>query len=240
MAIFSLVNAVVFVGGDDMTGVSNKLSASTMAAELDVTTFGSGYVSRIGGMKDASLVVAGFADFAQTFDENSINGLGGQPLTCTFGPTGADGSTAYFFNGLNGSYKPVDNAVGDAAGFELSVSNAQGTAATVPGMVRGTFLLPKSTKTGTGTGTATQLGAVSATQRVYAACHVFSEGSSATVKVQSAATSGGSYTDQVTFTNPAAGGTVASTAGAITDTWWRVNVSAISGTYVLAIAVGIV
>lgn len=239
MSIFALTNAVIYVGGNDMTGVSNKLSASTKVAELDVTTFGSDYVTRIGGMRDASMMVSGFADFAQSFDADAITNLGGSALTCTFGPTGADVSTAYFFNGLQSDYKAVDSAVGDAAGYELSVSNAQGTAATVPGLVRGVFLLPKSTKTSTGTGTVNQLGAVSATQRVYAACHVFTAGASATVKVQSAATAGGSYNDRITFTNPSAGASISNTAGAITDTYWRVNVSAISGTYVLAVAVGI-
>ncbi|HEY9416720.1 MAG TPA: hypothetical protein VIQ30_18350, partial [Pseudonocardia sp.] len=87
------------------------------------------------------------------------------------------------------------------------------------------------------------VGAVASGQFAYAALHVFSAGTTMTVQVQSAATVGfASPTTRGTFSAATAVGGLWLTrvAGPITDTYWRLNVSAITGTFQVAgvIAIG--
>lgn len=242
MATFSLTNAVIYWQGADLTTSANKVTTTTSAAELDVTTFGSTYTKRIGGLQDVQMTLSSYQDYALSEENSKFAYLGGDTTSpntgaTTFGPTGADLSTAYFFNGKLMDVKLLDGAVGEPAMTEATWANVTGNAAAVPGLVRGVFLLPKTTTASTGTGSVAQLGAVSATQRVYAAFNTFAGSAGMTIKVQSSATSGGTYTDRITFTNPY--GIVQNTAGPITDTWWRINISAISGSGTIAVAVGI-
>lgn len=243
MATFALTNAVVYWGGADLTTTANKVTTTVSSAELDVTTFGSTDTTRIGGLKNVGMSLTSFQDYSGTTESSKFLYLGsdsfvpGYVNAVVFGPTGTDLSTAYFFNSKIIDMKLLDGAVGDAAATETTFVNATGNAATVPGLVRGVFLLPKKTTSSTGAESVFQLGAVGASQRLYASFHVFSGNAGATVAIQSSATSGGAYSDRITFTNPYS--TVKSVAGAITDTWWRVNISAISGSYTFAIAVGI-
>jgi hypothetical protein len=111
--------------------------------------------------------------------------------------------------------------------------------------VRGRLAAAKQTVSATGAlGTGLNLGALSASQYLYATLHVFADAASAvslTVAIQSDDNSG--------FTTPTTVATVASSgggggtwitkvAGPITDTWFRFNVTAIGATLSLAGAIG--
>lgn len=85
--------------------------------------------------------------------------------------------------------------------------------------------------TATTTTTPVQLGALTASQTIAAAIHVLSYSGTGTItfQLQSAATSGGSYTNRGSASAAinAAGGTWLSATGlTVTDTWWRLNVTA--------------
>jgi hypothetical protein len=111
------------------------------------------------------------------------------------------------------------------------------------GVVRGGVAKAKGNVSSTGaTGSVQQLGDVAANEFLYATLHVFSAGTTITVQVQSDDNSGfSSPTTRATFSGvtTAGGNWVTRVAGAITDTYWRFNVSAVTGTFSIAGAIGI-
>ena len=231
MAVLALTAATTYCHGYDLTGDTNKLSVKSSVDDLDVTTFASGgYRQRIGGLRD---VEAQFDGFWQ-----AGSGTVGPELFPDLGTaTGTEAAPAYLFQA--GKFSVEEFAeIGAVAPFSLS---AMGTS--TQGLVRGQLVKAKGTVSATGaTGTVSQVGAVSASQFVYASLHVFSAGTTITVQVQSAPASNfASPTTRATFSGiTTTGGTWATrVAGAITDTWWRFNVSAITGTFSVAGAIGI-
>jgi hypothetical protein len=94
-------------------------------------------------------------------------------------------------------------------------------------LMRGTILKNATTNiTGNGDGTAYELGAVTATERVYAAVHIHAvDGGTVAVKIQSDDNEGmASATDRITFsTSTGVTSQWKELAGPVTDTWWRAN-----------------
>ena len=110
-------------------------------------------------------------------------------------------------------------------------------------MARGKLTLSATNVTTTGAkGTGVLLGAVGATQYLYATVHCLTAGTTVTIKIQSDDNAGfTSPTDRITLSAiTATGGTwVTRLAGSITDTYYRFNVTAVTGTFTLAGAIGI-
>jgi hypothetical protein len=239
MAVLALTAATIYAHGYDLSGDTNKLSIKSSVDDLDVTTFGSGGAkARIGGLRDVEAQFDGFWQAGTgTVGEELFPDLGTANRVVTVSPTGTEATTAYLFQA--GKFSVEEFAeVGAVAPFSLSCMGSSSQ-----GIVRGQLVKAKGTVSATGaTGTVSQVGAVSASQFVYASLHVFSAGTTITVQVQSAPASNfASPTTRATFTGiTTAGGTWATrAAGAITDTWWRFNVSAITGTFSVAGAIGI-
>ena len=119
---------------------SDSIAAVTMditSEEQDVTAFGgSGYRSRIGGLKDASISLDFHQDFGAAAIDATLFPLLGANATVVVKPTsGAVSATNPSYTGefLVSQYTPYASTVGDLA--TLSVSwNLAGTA----GIVRGT------------------------------------------------------------------------------------------------------
>jgi len=129
-------------------------------------------------------------------------------------------------------------AHGEAAPFSLTAAGTDGY-----GVVRGKLAKVKGDVSATGaTGSVVELGEVAADDYLYATFHVLSAGTTITVQVQSAAVVGfGSPTTRATL-GPitVTGGTWAvRVAGPITDEFFRFNVSAVTGTFSVAGAIGI-
>ena len=134
--------------------------------------------------------------------------------------TGADGEVAYSFRSAQQSYTPIDGAVGDVAGFNVNATGSDK-------LMRGTILKNATTAvTGDGDGTAYNLGAVSATQKVYAAIHTHSiDGGALSVTIYSDDAEGMvSPTPRIPMSKTTG---VTSQwyelAGPVTDTWWRAS-----------------
>jgi hypothetical protein len=108
-------------------------------------------------------------------------------------------------------------------------------------MWHGELLLPRATRAAGGTGSIRQLGAVLSTQRVYASLHIFSAtGGTVTATVQSAALVGfGSPTARVSFSAASSGAQTLSTAGAITDQFWRISWTQTASSASFAVFVGV-
>lgn len=243
MGTFILQDVSIYVGGHDMTTDANEVSLSVEVDEQETTTFGSGgYRQRIGGLRDISMDLSGFYQAgAGQVDPHVFDtiGVGGEPIVVS--PTGAADSTAYGFIGGKFSYE-ILGGIGDVAPFSLNVSATDGV-----GLIRGKLVAPKQTKSATGVlgSVVTDLSSndqVSSSQHLYAVLHVFSAGTTITVQVQSDDNSGFSSATTRATIGPitAVGGTwMTRVAGPITDTHYRMNISAITGTFSVAGFIGI-
>jgi hypothetical protein len=216
----------VYMGGYDLTGRINSLALDYSADLQDATCLGDSFHKRLAGLKDAAAQVSGLMDIDAT-DAFQFSALGVNDTPFSFGAKGDSvGDVAYTMLALKGDYK-IGGAVGDIAPFDAGAQSSGK-------LIRGTMLLnSKGTPlTTTTNGTKLQLGAVTATQRMYLAMHVLGAGTgSVTLKIQSDSTNAftGAQTDRITMTAATGiGAEMKSVAGAITDTWWRV-VATISG-----------
>lgn len=240
MATFALTDATCWVGGYDFTGDLNQISLAASADELDVTTFGSGgYRSRIAGLRTVQASLAGFWSSASTGapDPQLMPDLGVTDRVVTIAPDDAEGAVAYMFQGAKFSTQ-MFGAIGDATPFSVEMMGTNGV-----GLIRGQVLKAKGNVNSTGaTGTAVELGAVSSGQYLYATFHVFSAGTTVTAVLESDVDNTfATATTQATF-GPitTTGGTWATrVAGPLTDTWYRLRISAVTGTFSIAGAAGI-
>lgn len=241
MASFAFTDATIHVAGYDFTGDSNQVNLKAEVEELDATTFGSGGSrERKGGLRNTSADVSGFWQSADTdaVDPQVFPSLGVVGRAVTLGPTRAEGDVAYLFRGGNFSYD-MFGAVGELTPFSLSMMSSDGI-----GLVRGRWAKAKGTVSATGAlGSVVNLGAAASGQYVYATLHVFgTPGTTITVQLQSDNAAGFSSPTTVATIGPvtAAGGTwMTRVAGPITDTHYRFNVSAITGSFTVAGAIAV-
>jgi hypothetical protein len=236
---FAFVDATVWIGGFDFTADSNQVSLQLSTTELDNTCFGQTHRSRIAGLRNTAMTANGnwYSATADAPDPHLFANLGTKDRVYTIADDSAEGSTAYMFQGIQSSY----DLFGQLDQVTPWAVNASGS--NKQGCVRGQTAKAKGNVSATGaTGSVVNLGAVSATQYVYAALHVFSAGTTITVQVQSDDSGAfASPTTRGTFSGiTTAGGTwLTRVAGSITDTHWRFNVSAVTGTFSIGGAIGI-
>lgn len=239
MAVYALTNAYAFVAGYDFTTDSNNLVMSADAAALDSTAYGSTWQTFIGGLKSGSFQMGGFFQSAadQAPDPQAFPSLGTADQVFTFGPENSEASPAYMFQAMKSQYT-LGGTVGEIAPFQLQSAFSNGV-----GPVRGQLAKARGTVSATGaTGTGLNLGTVSASQHLYATFHVFSAGTTITVQLQS--DDSGAFSTPTTRATigplTTTGGTWATrVAGSITDTFYRFNISAITGSFIVAGAIGI-
>lgn len=235
MSSFILNNPEFYAHDTDFSGYLKKAKLDVMVDAVESTNFGSnGWKSFLGGLADVTLDAEGF--WESTPDSSAFGSIGVPDRVVTVAPTGNEAETAYFFRRMNLKYNSFGQ-VGQMAPFTLEGKGSNQQA----GIVRGFLASAKRTVSGTGAvGTAFQLGAVGANQFVYAALHVFSAGTTITMNVQSAVTNFATVTTRGQFIETTTGGFwLVRVAGPITDTWWRLQCSSITGSFSLAGAIGI-
>lgn len=233
-----MTDATIYVDSMDLTGVANNVTLNAEGEDLDVTTFASGgWRERMGGLKTLNMDLAGFHD-ASLVDADSFSALGGTARPHTVGPTRTEGDVAYLFKAGQFNYEQFGE-VGAATPFSLSSMGTNGE-----GLIRGLRLKVKGNVNATGaTGTGVQLsGGVASGQYLYGIFHVFSAGTTITGVIESDdANNFPSATTRITF-GPitVAGGTWGvRVAGPITDDWYRLRITAVTGTFSIASAVGV-
>ncbi len=180
----------------------------------------------------------GYNDFADNalderlFSRRALNGV-----LLTIAPLGATVTqVAYFAPAVLGEYVPVGDEVGEMLAFRWTATGSDQY-----GMVRGSVAL-NAQPSSSGNGTAYQLGAVSATQRVYLGLHFIACSASITVTLDSddeEAFAGSAETQITAVAQSAPGYQFLSAAGAITDDWWRVEFVTGGGTFDIVAVVGI-
>lgn len=244
MGTFAANNITTWFSGYDMTGDLNSTVMNMEYDALDTTVYGCSARTRIAGLEDVTLQEAGYWQAgSNTIDPTAFTALGSasQVITNAFDP--AETNPAYIYRAREFQYQTFGQ-IDEVMPFSLQASSSRpssGVAAV--GAVRGRILKTKASVAATGaTGTAFQLGATGASQFLYAAFHVFSAGTTITAVVESNADNTfGSPTTRFTF-GPitTTGGTWGTrVAGAITDQWYRLRVTAITGTFSIACVAGI-
>jgi hypothetical protein len=242
---FALTDATVIVAGTDFSGVANSVTLSAEAEDLDATTFRSGgYRARVAGLKTVSLDVAGNWDPAPDADVFSsiVSGARGRPALVS--PTNVEGATAYLFQGGHYSYSQFGD-VGSLAPFSVNTLSE-----TKAGLVRGVMLkradnsrgVPEPVSATGVVGQPVNLGAVTLGKWLYGSIHVLTAGTTVSAVIESAAdnTFAGATTRISFGPITAAGGTWGTRlAGPVTDGWYRLRVTAITGSFKIAAAVGI-
>lgn len=240
MSSLVLTDARILIAGHDFSAQMNAVALDYSADMLDETTFGQTTRINKGGLKSVVGSVAGNWDSSSTtaVDPVLFARIGTADVPVVIAPTGgAAGGLAYLLRAIHSEYT-VGAQVGALLPFSVSMEGSGGQP-----LIRGQ-VLHNASATGNVTGTAFQLGAVGATQFLYAALHVFSGTGSFIVKVQSSADQ--AFTtpnDRITFATVATGTPVASewatrVAGSISDTWWRVTATN-PATRNFSVAVGI-
>lgn len=212
------------IWGDDydLSGTTNKVEIGGSCEAKKITNFNSGrYDEYLAGLKEVEVNVSGF--FEGTTSDAFADEFLGARVPVTIAVDDAAGSIAYM-GGLNVLSAPREFAVGEVGVLNFG---AKGAGATMPGIVRGALLYPKTTITTTTTSTGIQYGAIGSGRTIWAAVHVFgaTSGDTLDVKIQSDDNSGfTSATDRITFTQFAAatGSEVKSLAAPITDDYWRI------------------
>lgn len=243
MAVFVANNVKAWMDGYDISGDLNKLGLVYAADMVEATAYGHDTHIQTAGLKDIKAELEGWWQTgADEIDPVLFDRLGIADTVFSCSPDGGDeGEIGFSFKTLLGEYSP-GASIGELLAFKCT-AGGRGS----PGLIRGT-VMHNATRSSDSSGTARQLGAVSATQYLYASLHVLAvTGSSTptlTVKVQSDNLEAfGSATDRITFTNATAIGAQFATpvAGAITDDWWRIN-WAMTGTtpgFTFVVVVGI-
>lgn len=241
MSTFAFTDATIWVGGYDFTTDANEVTLDLAAEELDATTFGlNGYRARKGGLRNTEAMVKGFWDSATSAapDPQIAPNLGTADAVVTVAADDAAASVAYMVQLGRFGYTAFGE-IGQLTPFELKLNGTNAV-----GAVRGQVAAAKQSVSATGQlGSILSLGAPTTTQFVYATVHVFSAGTTITLQLQSDTGAGfASATTQATV-GPltAAGGTwMTRVAGPLAgETHWRFNVSAITGTFQVAAAIGV-
>ena len=217
-----LTDAKVWAGGYDLSGDANALSLANVADVLDNTTFGQTGRRRLTGLRSADFGLSGRFNAGGGTDSELFEKIGLNAVPMTFAAEGGqDAELGWLGHTVHAEYAP-GASVGEILRFEAN-GNFDDE------LVRGT-IMHNATRTATGNGVARQLGAVSATERVFASLHV--TGVSGTLPTldgviesddNSAMTSA---TTRLTFTQATAitGELLRSLVGsAITDDWWRIR-----------------
>lgn len=239
MGSFALVDVTTHVGGYDWTTDMNQMTFGLEAEGLENTTFGNGgWRSRLAGLRDINAELAGYWQAGTTsVDTEAFTKLGTADEVVTMGPTAVEGETAYLWRGEKFTYDAFGN-IGEVTPFNLAMMGSNGE-----GAARGAWLKKKANVSSTGaTGTSFQLPVgITASEALHASFHVFSVGTTITAVIESDADNTfASATTRLTF-GPltAVGGTYRRVEGAITDTWYRLRVTAATGTFSVACAIGV-
>lgn len=220
MATQILKDQEFWFDGYQLTSMMNALALEYAAELQDNTVFGMDTRSRIGGLKTVAANHQGFVD-ASDRDALLFNKIGVKDTPMSFAASnGAEGDVAYSFLATQGEYSP-GASIGDIFAFSVS---AEGSGK----LIRGTLMEKNTGISSTGAGTARQLGAISSSQRMYAALHILGVDDPAdtldvTIESDSSNSFSGGETTRITFNQAGAiGAQWIELGGAVTDTWWRV------------------
>lgn len=127
MGTLTFTDGYISVDSNDISGDSNQINMTYEAEALDDTVFGDDTRSNKGGLKNWSFEVQGFSDFDDSAADDILFPLVGTVVAIEVRPTSdsvGSNNPKYTGNGLIQSYSPIQNSVGELAGFSLNISAA--------------------------------------------------------------------------------------------------------------------
>jgi hypothetical protein len=217
MGIQTLSNQKIWLGGYDITGSANALALNNDIEAQGATTLGNDTLVNVAGVSAVAASIEGYVDTA--IDPGFLfSNVGNNDDVLSFADAAAEGSVAYFFKALQASYN-IGGQVGELHGFSVEANGAGR-------LIRGNILANQEDVTASGNSSAQQLGAASASQKIWVALHVLEASAADTldVVIESDASNSfaGSETSRITFDQMnAVGSQFKILDGAVTDTWWR-------------------
>ena len=113
-----VTNAIVTVGGVDLSSHITKVTLSSSVNELEVTTFGNTAKRRVAGLKDSTVAIDFNQDFSASAVEQTMAPLLGSTAQIVVKPNGSTASAtnpSYTFNALITEWMPLDAQVGELA-----------------------------------------------------------------------------------------------------------------------------
>lgn len=123
MAKFATTDYVVKINGTDFSNSLNQAELTIESEDLETTAFGSGFRTRIGGLKQASVTLQFMQDFAAASVDATLNPLVGTIATVVLIPAGTAISAtnpSYTATCLVTQYSPIASSVGDLATFSIT------------------------------------------------------------------------------------------------------------------------
>lgn len=121
MGFLALIDPVIEINSVVMSTMCKKVTLPFTTEELETTTFGgSGWRTRIGGLKDAAVEFDWNQDFASSqtdallwdlWDSGAVIPVNVRPTSASVGATNPE----YQGNALPSQYQPFDSSVGDLA-----------------------------------------------------------------------------------------------------------------------------
>lgn len=230
MVIAARIATQLAVGSFNATSTASGANWGVEATTFEVNTLADVEFEKFAvGRKTMAISFPGYNDYgAAEWDTYSRANFGSQQVVTLAYDTAAAGTGAVIANGIMPAKQSFSANIGDAPAININIVGSTAAAPFGEGLVT---RASSTNITGTTTTTAVQVGALTASQTVVAAVHVFAYSGTGTItcQLQSSATSGGSYTAR------GSAGAAISAAGAqwisatgltVTDTWWRLNVTA--------------
>ncbi|MFI0481742.1 hypothetical protein [Actinomadura sp. 9N215] len=123
MATFVLTDATLTVNAVNLSGWVTSVTLSVEVDDQESTAMGSGFRTRLGGLKEWSLDIDFNADFGASAVDETVYPLLGTNVPITIKATSAaTGPTNPIYSGtaLVSEYSPIDGGVGDLATTSVS------------------------------------------------------------------------------------------------------------------------
>ena len=237
MATYVQTNVGLYWGGYSLASSFNAIALNLSNSPQDDTVYGDTTVSNASGLSAVQLEAEGF--WQSTSDAVLQSSLAINVADTVLSVTPVDqsaGSPSLFSKVTTSSYNPIAKGeVGSMMGFSLS---AEGRGEkNVSGEI---LVIPATYTSSSESATNASIGAVSATQSVYSALHVTAASGTLDVIVESAPSNWSGEATRITHTQfTAIGAEMKSTAGAITDAYWRVKWT-LSGSFDFIVSLGII
>jgi hypothetical protein len=238
VAVATFYDALIIQGTYNASGDHNEVSVETKADTLEKTVFSNDTHVFAPGLRSIELSGKGYVQYDDSITPKAVDFQDFNAVSVsnpfTVASSTAAGATAYLGTLVNSEYSwTLKN---DALGM-FDIKAKAGNVFT-----RGTLVVPLAAYTASAVSTIYQLGALSATQKLYACLHVTAfNGTSLDALVKSNDTNNTTTpTTRITFTTAAAvTSEFKQVSGAITDTYWYIDYAFVGTSVTFAVSFGV-
>ena len=123
MAVFAATDYKVTINSTDLSDRLQSVELTLESDDLETTAFGSGFRTRVGGLRTGTVTLTFFQDFAAGEVDATLQPLFNTIATVVIVPTTANvgtGNPSYTANCLVNQYQPFASSVGDIATLSVT------------------------------------------------------------------------------------------------------------------------